>query len=55
MAPSDDRQYAPATLGNRDFILDVLADLEITSICAAYLVELRGFEPPTSAVRQLLL
>jgi hypothetical protein len=27
------------------------ADLEITSICADFLVELRGFEPLTSAVR----
>jgi hypothetical protein len=24
---SDDRQYAPATLRNRDFILDVLRDV----------------------------
>jgi hypothetical protein len=24
---SDDRQYAPATLHNRDFILDVLRDI----------------------------
>jgi hypothetical protein len=45
MALSDDRQYAPATLRNRDFILNVLADKEITSICADFLVELRGFEP----------
>jgi tRNA G46 methylase TrmB len=27
MALSDDRQYAPATLRNRDFILDVLRDV----------------------------
>jgi hypothetical protein len=51
MALSDDRQYAPATLRNRDFILNVLADKEITSICADFLVELRGFEPLTSAMR----
>ena len=30
---SDDRQYAPATLRNRDFILDVLRDfLPMTSV-----------------------
>jgi tRNA G46 methylase TrmB len=57
---SDDRQYAPATLRNRDFILDVLRDvlpmtgviLEIASGSGEHVVHLARnlpnlvFQPP---------
>jgi hypothetical protein len=56
----DQRQYAPATVRNRDFILDFLHDVEnaavssiqeTATVCPDFLVELRGFEPLTSAVQ----
>jgi hypothetical protein len=51
MALSDDRQYAPATLRNRDFILDVLRDvLPMTDV-----IEIASSSASISAISRKVL